>query len=138
MATQGGFGMVVSFQADTDTPLETIVNVLDGEIPEFEKFLADSTSHGSAGGYSEFIATGQRQMNSFKLTLGWDPADATHAALVTAFDSDSPVAMKVQDPNGDEVISFNAHIQKLGRVSKMKDMLKCEVTIQPTGQPTIT
>jgi len=33
---------------------------------------------------------------------------------------------------------WHVHIQKVGRVSKVKDGFKCNVTIQPTGAPTIT
>lgn len=72
-----------------------------------------------------------------KCTFTWDIAEVTHAAVQAAFSSDLPVDMSVQDPDGDEVISFSAHVQKLGRVTKQEEGYTCAVTIQPTGQPTI-
>lgn len=136
MAIQGGFGLKVRIDV-AETPT-VIAYLVDAEMPEFEKFLADVTSHGSASGYSEFLATGQRQLNSFKITVAWDPTDSTHAALLAGFNSDDVVDIEVEDADSGETIAFDAHIVKLGRVSKMKDALKCDVTLQPTGPAVIT
>jgi predicted secreted protein len=132
----GGFGLQV--QISISSTLTTIVELIDGEIPEFEKFIAEMTGHNATGGYATFVATGKRKLNEFKITLGWDSDDSTHAAVLAAFDSDSPVNMKVISPGADESIAFAAHITKMGRVSAQEDGYKCDVTIQPTGAPTIT
>jgi hypothetical protein len=84
------------------------------------------------------VKTGKRQLNPFTLTLAWDQDDSAHAALVTAFDSNSSIALQAQDPAGDEVIAFSAFVTKLGRVSKQDGVFSCDVTFQPTGAPTIT
>ena len=136
MAEQGGFGVVLKITVSA--ALTAVANLLDVEFPEFEKVVVESTKHSSPGGYAEYIATGLREMKSFKATLGWDAAETTHAAVLAAFDSDSTVNMSIQDPDGAEVIAFAAHITKLGRMSKQREQYKCDVTIQPTGQPTIT
>jgi len=133
--TQGGFGLKV--RIDVGAVQTAIVSLLDGDMPQFEKFIAESTSHGSAQGYSEFVATGQRQINGFKFTIGFDKTAATHAAVVAGFNSDNPVVMSVQDPDSVETIQFSAHIIKLGRMAKMKEAYKCEVEVQPTGPATI-
>jgi hypothetical protein len=136
MAEQGAFG--VQLKISVSATLTIVANLLDVAFPEFEKYLADSTAHDSSGGYVEYISSGVRELKEFKATLGWDTSETTHAAIVTAFDSDDYVAMSIEDPNGNEVIAFNAHIKKIGRIGKIKEMFKCDVTIQPTGQPTIT
>lgn len=136
MGTQGGFGLVVKISIAA--VMTVVAHVLDGELPEFEKILKEVTGHDATGGYAEFIATGKRKLNAFNLTLLWDKAQATHAAMITAFNSEDPVNMSVQDPDGAEVIAFSAHIQKLGRISTQEDGYQCKVAIQPTGQPTIT
>ncbi len=136
MTIQGGFGLTVKI--DVTAVQTAIAHILAGDMPEFEKVLKESTGHDSTGGYAEWIATGKRKVGAFTLTLGWDKAHATHAAILAAFNSNSPVNMTVMDPAGSETIAFAAHIQKLGRISTQEDEYQCKVTIQPTGVPTIT
>lgn len=136
MAIQGGFGS--SLKITVSSVLTAVAGVKEFSFPEFEKVLADVTAHDSPGGYAEHISTGKRKLNSFTATLVWDRDETTHAAIVAAFDSDSPVACSVEDPDGVEVIGFDAHISKLGRMIEQEDALTCEVEIQPTGQPTYT
>jgi len=133
--TQGGFG--VTLKIDVGTVLTAVTKVKDCPFPEFEKILAESTGHDSAGGYAEFVATGKRRLNEFTVTLIWDVDEATHAAMLTAFDSDAPVSCSVADPDGDETITFEAHIRTVNRMSEQEDAYQAEVAIQPTGQPTI-
>jgi hypothetical protein len=136
MTSKGGFGLQVKI--DISNTMTALVDVLDGEIPEFEKFLAEMTSHSASGGYATHVATGKRKMNEFKLTLGWDSDEATHAAVLAAFAGSPTVDMAVLSPDGaDEVIAFSAHIFKLGRVSPQEDGYKCDVTVQPSGAPTM-
>ena len=132
----GGFGLVVKISISST--LTAITEVIEGEIPEFEKFIAEMTPHSATGGYATHVATGKRKMNEFKLTLGWDSDDSTHAAIIAAFDSNDAVNMSVVSPAADETIAFAAHITKLGRISAQEDGYKCDVTIQPTGAPNIT
>lgn len=136
MATQGGFGLQI--RISVSATLTAIVHIQEADMPEFEKVLAEVTAHDSAGGYAEYIATGKRKVNEFEMTLLWDKAAATHAAVLAAFNSDAPVNMSVSDPDGAETIAFAAHVYKMGRVSEQEEGYQCVVTIQPTGQPTIT
>jgi predicted secreted protein len=131
---QGGYGAVLKINV---SGLTAVTHVVDFEFPEFEKILADITAHDSPGGYQEMIATGKRKMNSFTCKLTWDISETTHAAIVAAFDSDASVDMSVEDPNGDEVIAFDALVSKLGRIAEQEEGYSCEVEIQPTGIPTI-
>jgi len=132
---QGGYGAVLKITVSA--VLTAIVHVMDMEFPEFEKILAEITAHDSPGGYAEFISTGKRKLNSFTVKLVWDISEVTHAAVVAAFDSDNAVEMSVEDPNGDEVIVFSAHVSKLGRIAEQEEGYACDVTIQPTGIPDI-
>lgn len=134
--TQGGFG--VDLKIDVGTVLTAMTKILDVPFPEFEKILAEVTGHDSPGGYAEWIATGKRKLNEITVTLAWDTAESTHAAVVTAFDSDAAVSFSVADPDGDETIAFEGHIRTIGRISQQEDAYKAEVAIQPTGEPTIT
>jgi hypothetical protein len=131
----GGFGLEVKI--DVSATMTAIAQLMDGELPEFEKFIAESTAHNAAGGYATYVATGKRKLNEFKMTLGWDSDDETHAAILTAFASNSPIVLTIYAPDGsDEVISFNAHVNKIGRITAQEDGYKCDVTVQPTAAPT--
>ena len=135
MAAQGGFGVVLSI--DVGTVLTVLASVVDTPYPEFEKILAEVTGHDSAGGYAEHIATGKRKINEFVCKLTWDIALPTHAAVLTAFESDAAVSWSIADPDGAESISFEAHVRTLNKSSEQEDAFFCEVAVQPTGEPTI-
>ena len=136
MSSVGGFGL--TFKIDISSSLTTIVDVLDGDIPEFTRFVAEMTPHSASGGWATFVATGKRKMEEFSFTVGWDSDETTHAALVTAFNSNNAVDFSVTTPGTDEAIAFSAQITKMGRMSEQEDGMKCEISIQPTGAPTIT
>jgi len=136
MSATGAFGVKVKITVAST--MTAIAGIRDVEFPEFEKILTESTAHDSTDGYATYVDTGKRKANSFKITLNWDSAAPTHAAILTAFDSTSPVNMSVEDPAGAEVIAFPAFITKIGRVAEQEDVYSCDVEIQPTGKPTIS
>jgi hypothetical protein len=136
MANQGGYG--VQLKIMVSTTLTAIAAMKDVDFPKFTKFLAESTGHDATSGYYTATATGKRRLEPFTCLLEWDSVAATHAAIVTAFDSDSAVSMSIQDPDGVEVIAFSAHIEAITRISKQEDTYQAEVAIHPTGAPTIT
>jgi predicted secreted protein len=129
----GGFGLAM--RVSVTGTMTALVALLDGELPEFEKFVAEMTSHSASGGYAEYVATGKRKMNEIKLTLGWDSDEATHNAILAAFASDAVSTLTIYTPHGDEGISFSAHITKVGRIAAQEDGYKCDVSIQPSGLP---
>ena len=133
---QGGFGVVLNI--DVGTVLTVVTKIVDVTYPEFEKILAESTTHDSVDGYAEFVATGKRKLNEFICTLTWDTSEATHAGVQTAFESDAAVSMSIADPDADETISFSAHIRTVGRVAEQEGAYRAEVAIQPTGPPSIS
>jgi predicted secreted protein len=135
MTRQGGFGTTIKITVTA--VLTAITHAQEIEFPEFEKILADITGHDAPGGYEEIIATGKRKMNEFTVKLTWDVDEVTHAAMLAAFNSDEVVGMSVEDPDGSEVITFDAHVSKLGRVAEQEEGYVCDVTIKPTGIPVI-
>lgn len=136
MAPQGGFG--VKLKISVTSTLTVIAGIKETDFPEFEKAMADVTGHDSTGGWAEHLPTGKRMANPFTCTVFWDESNNTHAAIKTAFDGEAPVNMSIEDPDGDEVIAFAAHITKMGRVSEQEDAFMCEIEIQPTGAVTIS
>lgn len=135
---QGGTG--VKLKVTISTTLTAVANLLDVDFPGQEKDLADMTAHPTTGVtvYEAMVDSGLRRLTEFTAVLGWDVDETTHAALLTAFDATTALAMSIEDPAGDEVIAFSGFVRSVGRVSKMKDGYKCNVVIKPTGAPTIT
>lgn len=135
--TAGGFGIQVKITVGTS--LTAITYLLDGsELPKFKKFIADATPHSATGGWAKRIASGKRSLEPFNITIGFDSDEATHAALQTAFDSDSAVSMSVVSPGSDETIAFSAHIEEISRTVEMEGLYTAEIMITPTGKPTLT
>jgi len=48
------------------------------------------------------------------------------------------VGFSIEDPGGQEVIAFDAHVQKILRIGVQDDLYKAEILLQPSGAPTIT
>jgi len=136
MGRQGAFGGKVKIKISS--AMTAIAHVEDFDYPELEKKLAEATAHDSPGGYAEHIATGERSVGEATLEITWDKSAATHAAIITAFNSSDPVDMSFEDPSGTEIMAVSAHIHKLGRIVKRGEAYKCKVGVQPTGQPTFT
>ena len=135
MAVQGGYGIAV--QIDVSGTLASLAKVIDMDVPEYSKYIAEATTHDSTGGYYEAVATGKRRLNPFTVTLAWDSADTSHAAVLAAFDGDTAVTFTVADPDGNETISTELHVETVKRIWVQEDVIKAEVTLHPTGQPSI-
>ena len=127
--TIGGFGIAVTIGGTALTYL------IDGEIPEYEKIIAEATPQNATSGYAVFVATGKRKLNEFKLTLGWDITEVTHAAVMTNLNNTALQTFVLTTPGSDETLTFSGFVTKVGRVAEQEDYYKCEVTIQPSGAP---
>lgn len=135
MTVQGGYGLPFTLNGTA------VVHVLNLSFPEFRKFMAESTGHDSTGGYYEATATGKRRIMPFPVTLGWDTSEATHAAVVTAFDADTAAQWTVADPDGNETVEFNAHVENIRRLAgdaATDNLYRAECDLHPTGTATIT
>lgn len=132
MTAQGGFGLDLQLNGTT------IVGVDNVDELSFMKFIAESTAHDSPGGYYEAVPTGKRRIEPLACAMFWDVNAATHAAVLSAFDSDASSQFKWADPDGDETIEFNAHVERIGRVSAQEDAYRANVELHPTSTATIT
>lgn len=133
MAIQGGFGAQLMIDV---SGLEIVAGVSNLDFPEFAKLIAGSTGHGSSGGYGESVAAGKRSLGEIPFDINWDISEETHQALVTAFDSDTSYNMRVEEPEGDEGVSFAGIVMSNTRMSKKESRYQAQITIQPTGAPT--
>lgn len=136
--TEGGMGLAVKIMVGTT--LTAMTYLLEGsELPKMKAFIAEATPHNATGGWTKRVHSGKRSLEPFKVILGWDSDEVTHAAVQTAFDSDSAVSMSVISPDGsDETIAFSAFIEEIARMTSQEDKYTAEVMITPTGKPTTT
>lgn len=128
---QGGFGVTLTIAGTA------VYNLLkDVSFPEQERLVAEATPHNATGGYAVYVSTGKRKLNEFTVTLGWNKA--SHTTLITNMGTVVPAAFTIASPNADETIAFNGFVTKVGRISEEEGAYTAEVTIQPSGVPTIT
>ena len=132
MAAQGGYG--ITFQLNGTT----IVGVDDIDELSFIKFMAEVTAHDSPGGYYEAVDTGKRRIEPLNMAVFWDQGEATHAAVISAFDAQVSSQFDWSDPDGVETIQFNGFFEKIGRVSPQDEGYRANVLVHPTGTATIT
>lgn len=136
MAVQGGFGLTL--QISIAAVYTTITYLLDCDFPEQAKTIEETTPHNASGGYAAHTASGKRELGEFTATLQWAKSEATHAAILTAYGTETTVNMKIIDVGTAETIQFAAHVKSIKRISKQDEAYKAEVTFQPSGAPTIT
>lgn len=132
MTASGGYGMTLTFNGTAVVGVDSVDEIL------FSKFIAESTAHDSAGGYYEAVPTGKRRIEPFGMSIFWDINDGTHSDILDGFDADTSDQLSFADPDGDETIEFNAHVESIGRISEQEDAYRANVSIHPTGTATIT
>ena len=132
MTAQGGFGLDLTLNGTT------IVGVEDVDEVSFMKFIAETTAHDSPGGYYEATPSGKRRIEPLSVVMFWDVGEATHAAVLAAFNADTASQFSWSDPDGEESIEFNAHVERIGRISQQEDAYRANVDLHPSGTATIT
>lgn len=136
MATQGGYGGIVKIDV-TATPT-AIAHAIEIGTFKRTRVIADVTAHDSTSAWQERIVTGRRNVEPFDVTVLYDKAGSTHAALNTGLTSGSTVNIKWIDGAGQETYSFTALITKKALVVEQEDGFKATFTVEPAGAPTKT
>lgn len=131
MATAGGFG--AQLKIDISGTMTITVDVVEIPWPEISRLLPDATAHDSASGYREFIPSGKREAGEFTVRVQWDDLQATHAALLTAYGSTTPLGMQLLNVSSTDGLSFMGLVKTIGRVSLQDGVYEANITIQPTG-----
>ncbi len=135
--TQGAFG--ITCQIDVAGSPTTLVKIREASWPVIKKFIAEATTHDSTSGYYEAVDSEKKRVMPFSIVLAWDSSQATHAAVLTAFNAATLVTFSVADPDGDETITFECFIEEVERqISGQEGMYEARVLIHPSGVPTIT
>lgn len=126
---QGGFGLTFELNSIV------MVGIIDIDAIKYSRTFRDITGHDSEDGYEDAEPTGRRRLEPLVCTLAWDRSEATHAAVVAAFNSNSASWLKWRDPLGRESIAFSAHISAISRISAQEEVYQAIVEIRPIRTP---
>lgn len=137
MAFQGGFGGVV--QIDVTATPTTIAKAIEIGSYKRTRTIASVTAHDSTSKWQERLATGRRNVEPFDVTVLFDKASTTHAALQAGLVSGSTVNIKWKSPDGSqEIYSFTALITKRTNITDQEDGYKATFTVEPAAAATKT
>ena len=129
------------FQRDTGGGVyETIANLTDINAPERSREALETTNHGSPNKHREFVK-GLMDGGEAGLTLNYDPAQNTHAALRADFEEDDLRSYRIVFLPGDvdeETWTFDAMITNLGVAAPIDDVLEQEITVKVSGRPVVS
>lgn len=118
----------------------TIANVSDLSGPSRSREAIEVTAHDSPDQYREFVK-GLKDGGEVTLTLNYDPAGATHAALDDDFEEDAlrDYQIVVLPGEADEhTWEFSGLITDLSDSFPIDDRMEREVTVKISGKPTLT
>lgn len=93
---------------------------------------------GSGGGYRERIP-GLKSLEPVTFTIDYVPTEATHQALYTDLGDGSNDTYNLEYCDGGSTYtwSFSAFVSSIAINAQIDDKLTAEVTLQPTGAPTL-
>jgi predicted secreted protein len=117
----------------------TVAGVTDLSGPAVENELIEVTNFGSTGGYREYIA-GPKDNGEISITINYDPTDSSHNAttgLVADANTGTSRAWSINWSGTGTSWSGNGIVTSFEPGGSFEDALTAEVTIKPTGQPTL-
>lgn len=146
MAESGGFGVTLNIgdgNVASSPTYTAVANVQEVNGFSSEQVMTEITHHASTGGYDEHIPSGMFRTDVIELVLGLDIAQATHAnssgGIVHAHLNETELAYQVVFPDsGSSTWTFDAYAQKINWLSPKDGHMQMQVTLRPTGQPTLT
>lgn len=128
-------------RGDGATPTEAftaIAEVKDIDGPSMSREAHDASTHGSPGGYAEFVG-GLRDGGDISFTLNLDPADTGFQDLRNDYEDNAPHNYQIIFPDaGAETVTFPGLVTDFSFSAPVDGILELEVTIKVAGQPTWT
>lgn len=124
------FGTTVSIDSVPITQIQDI----DG--PNLSTDTDEITNHSSPGQVEEFIATVKRT-GEISFPIVFNPADASHAALYTAWSAKTLDPYEMAYPDG-STWEWDAYVTGLGETAPVNGHLERAVTLRPSGEPIFT
>ena len=117
----------------------TIANLGDIDGPELATNMEDVTSHDSTSGYDEVMPDGVLGVGEISFELNYDPANATHknsaGGVIYAWANKTKRNYQLVYSGG--TWAFSGYVTKFTPKAAVRGVLKADVSIKPTGTPTL-
>ena len=131
---------IPAFGATLKKGTTAIAEVLDISGPNLSRATIDATSHGSTGGWKEYLA-GVKDGGEVSFTVQYVPTNSTHDAstgLLSLLDDTTPSTFSLVFPDsGSTTWTFNGWVTAFHPSAPVEGKLTAAVTIKVTGQPTL-
>lgn len=118
----------------------TIAELRDITPPELASDTEDVTSHSSTGGYEEVIPDGVLKTGEVTFEINYVPTATTHnatAGLIKDWKNKTKRNFQLVYPDsGNSTWVFAAYVTKFASKAPVKGVLRADVTLKLTGQPT--
>ncbi|MFC8012203.1 phage tail tube protein [Streptomyces cinereoruber] len=140
MAGKDAFGSQFLRDTTGSGSFAVIANVTDISGPSRSREAIEVTAHDSPNKYREFIK-GLKDGGEVEITLNYDPAAATHAALDADFEEDDLRDYQVVILPGEldeHTWEFSALITDLGDEYPTEGQMERTATFKISGKPTLT
>jgi predicted secreted protein len=114
----------------------TVALVSDIEGLNLKGDTIDVTNHNNPNNYKEFIV-GLKEGGDVKAKIFYDPLDATHTGLFTAFDGRTLDAWTIVPPvAGTPTWGFTGVLTQFDTKYKVNGAIEADITIKCSGAPT--
>jgi hypothetical protein len=118
----------------------SIAEVGDIDGPTLKAAMEDATNHGSTGGFEESLPT-TLSMGQVKFPVNFIPTNTTHsyaAGLILDWKNKTKRNFQMVFPDGlSTTWAFSAYVEEVALKAPVKGILKADVTLTITGQPTL-
>jgi predicted secreted protein len=140
VAGKDAFGTQLKRDSTGAGSFVTVANISDLSGPSRQRDAIEVTAHDSPDQYREFVK-GLKDGGEITLTINYNPAETTHAALDADFEENDlrDYQVVLLPGTADEYTwDFSALITDIGDAFPVDDRMEREVTIKISGKPVLT
>lgn len=133
MAEYAAFGTTLGMDISSSTSFTALAQIRDISGPSLAKGTAETTHRNSTGRWRTFVST-LRDGGEITFDLVFDPDDASHALMLTAFEENNGQNFRVTFPDATPATwTFLGEITAFEPSAPMEDALTASVTIKVSG-----
>jgi len=140
VAGKDAFGTQLKRDSNGAGAFVTIANISDLNGPSRQRDAIEMTAHDSPNQYREF-GKGLKDGGEVTVTINYDPAESSHAALDADFEEDDLRDYQVVLLPGtadEHTWDFAALITDIGDAFPVDDRMERDVTFKISGKPVLT
>lgn len=137
MTKRSAKGTLLQYESATGPSVfTTFPGVQDFTVPLGEKDEIDVTTQESAGGYEETVL-GIGRLPAWTAPMMWDGSNTHHKALVTAYNADATVNIKVTCVDG-QTVTGPALVKTIALNAPVNGKYDATISFKWASKPTVT